>query len=220
MKYTTKIDHIVIGAKNLSLGVDYVKDCLGVDIPFGGIHDKMGTHNHLMQLGNNTFLEVIAINPNIKPPKNLRWYGLDDPYISRLIEEKPQLLTWVVNTKNIKSLLKQSAFSFGKPEHICRDTLSWDFSLPDDGRILAGGMLPYVIEWHTDLHPSIKMANMGCSLQKLEIYHSHPSWLQSVLGSIGAKNLVRIIALESNRAPFIVAYIKTPNGIRQLRTDK
>ena len=59
----TKIDHLVVGAANLSAGVEYVNRLLGVDIPYGGEHEKMGTHNHIMQLGSRLFLEVIAINP-------------------------------------------------------------------------------------------------------------------------------------------------------------
>ena len=214
----TNIDHIVIGAENLPQGIDFIRKHLGVDIPYGGIHEKMGTHNHLMQLGNNTFLEVIAINPNIASPSNPRWYGLDDPYISRLLKDQPRLLTWVVNTQSLQTLLKKSVFSFGKAEHISRDSLSWTFSLPDDGRILAGGMLPYIIEWHTDLHPSRKMTDLGCRLKRLEIHHPQPLWLHSILESIDALNSAKIIPLDKNRAPFIVAYIQTPNGVKELRT--
>lgn len=95
----TRIDHLVIGAADLIQGVQYVKECLGVDMPCGGAHEKMGTHNHLMRLGGDIFLEVIAVNPDDDPPENLRWYGLDDPYIRRQIQSQPIFLTWVVNTE-------------------------------------------------------------------------------------------------------------------------
>ena len=68
----TKIDHLVIGAESLIQGVEYVKSCLGVEMPFGGVHVKMGTHNHLMRLGDGIFLEIIAINPEIDPPNRPR----------------------------------------------------------------------------------------------------------------------------------------------------
>ena len=61
---STVIDHLVIAAETLEQGAEYVLKMLGVDIPFGGVHPKMGTHNLLMQLGNTLFLEVIAINPD------------------------------------------------------------------------------------------------------------------------------------------------------------
>jgi ribosomal 30S subunit maturation factor RimM len=71
----TRIDHLAIGASSLAQGVAYIKDLLGLDIPFGGVHSKMGTHNHLMQLGAHMFLEVIAINVDSEPPQKPRWFG-------------------------------------------------------------------------------------------------------------------------------------------------
>jgi hypothetical protein len=46
-----ELDHIVIGAATLEDGVRFVKQKLGVDIPPGGKHPLMSTHNHVMQLG-------------------------------------------------------------------------------------------------------------------------------------------------------------------------
>jgi len=212
----SRIDHLVIGAGDLVQGVEYVKDCLGVDIPFGGVHTKMGTHNHLMSLDQDIFLEVIAVNPDMKSPESPRWFGLDDPHIRQQIRVKPALLTWVVNTENIDRLLGQTRFSFGKAQLIHRGNLSWYFGLPDDGRLLAGGMLPYVLEWQTDFHPSKKMADTGCRIQRLEIYHSNPIWFQSVLTSIGAENLADVHSLPENSPPYLVAYVDTPKGVKVL----
>ncbi|MCG8365110.1 MAG: VOC family protein [Pseudanabaenales cyanobacterium] len=215
----TRIDHLVIGAADLSQGIAYVKECLGVDTPYGGRHVNMGTHNHLMRLGDHIFLEVMAINPDVESPERPRWFGLDDPYVRWRIESQPALLTWVVNTKNIAALLQQARVSFGKAELMSRGDLSWYFGLPDDGGLLAGGMLPYVIEWRADSHSSTNMADRGCLFQGLEIYHAHPSWLQSVLASIGAAELVKIHALPKNRTPYLVASINTPKGTKELRSD-
>ena len=92
------IDHVVVAAIDLEQGVRYVREQLGVDIPFGGEHPLMGTHNHLMQLGDAVFLEVIAVNPLGEQPVQPRWYGLDDPYVRARIAEEPALVGWVVNT--------------------------------------------------------------------------------------------------------------------------
>lgn len=74
----TCLDHLVIGAASLEAGVEYVKEVLGVDIPAGGHHEKMGTCNHLMQLGKDVFLEVIAIDKTLAAPSRPRWYGLEN----------------------------------------------------------------------------------------------------------------------------------------------
>lgn len=215
----TRIDHLVIGAPNLKKGIYFVKETLGIDIPFGGVHMQMGTHNHLIQLGNDIFLEVIAINPDIEPPKAPRWYGLDDPFIRRQIEQQPILLTWVVNTHNINEFVQKASISFGKPELISRGKLSWYFGLPADGRLLAGGMLPYVIEWQSSSHPASSMSDAGCRFQSLEIHHPCPEWLLTVLESINALNLVKVYALPKNELPHLIAYINTPSGEKKLMSN-
>jgi hypothetical protein len=215
----SKIDHIVVGASSLEEGVRYVKRMLGVNIPYGGEHIKMGTHNHLMQLGNDTFFEVIAVNEKIAPPNRPRWYGLDDPYIRQCLERQPSLLTWVVNTGNIDELMRHSTFSLGESELISRGNLSWYFGLPEDGRLLAGGLLPYAIEWHADVHPSKGMADLGCSIQSLEISHPYPVWLKSALKSIGTFPLVKINELAANEVPYLSVEIDTPSGKVTLQSE-
>jgi len=212
----TKIDHLVIGAATLAQGVAYVHDCLGVSMPYGGVHEKMGTHNHLMRIGRGIFLEVLAINDDLEPPHRPRWFSLDDAFIRQQIEIRPSLLTWVVNTQNIKGLMKQAAFSMGTATLVRRGDLSWYFGLPEDGRLIAGGMLPYAIEWQTDKHPSANMADLDCRFQGLEIYHPYPRWLQSALTSIGASDLVTINALAQNQTPYMIASIRTPDGVKEL----
>nr|WP_321403398.1 VOC family protein [uncultured Desulfobacter sp.] len=216
----TQIDHLVIGANTLSQGVNYVKKLLGVEMPYGGVHTKMGTHNHVMRAGENNFIEIIAINHDIEPPDHPRWFGLDDPFIRQQIETEPSLLTWVVNTHDIQELTQRSTFSLGNPELISRGKLNWYFGLPNDGRLLAGGMLPYVIQWQTDTHPSKNMADLGCTLDRLEIYHPYPGWLQAALSSIGASDLVQIHALQKNETPpYMIAYINSPLGIKKLSSQ-
>jgi Glyoxalase-like domain len=215
----TRIDHLVIGAANIAQGVSYIKEHLGIDIPFGGMHPKMGTHNHLVQLGNDMFLEVIAIDPNAQAPEKPRWFGLDDALIRQKIQNQPTLLTWVVNTRDINESMQKSELSFGKAELVTRGKLSWHMGLTDDGRLLAGGMLPYILQWHADSHPSVNMADLGCRLKSLQIYHPYPSWLLSSLESIGANDLVNVHALPAKRTPYLIANIDTPNGIIELASS-
>ena len=210
----TKIDHLVVGAANLSAGVEYVNGLLGVDMPYGGEHEKMGTHNHLMQLGSRLFLEVIAINPQALKPDRCRWYGLDDPEIQLEIKNQPRLLTWVVNTKDISALIRSKLFDFGKPELISRSHLSWYFGLPDDGRLFEGGTLPYIIQWNTNQHPAVKMANLKCKFKSLDIYHPDTEWLGEVLTSIGALELVNLY--QTAKPAHFIANIETPQGLKQL----
>lgn len=151
----TRIDHLVIGAASLAQGVAYVNRLLAVDIPYGGEHRTMGTHNHVMKIGEDLFLEVLAINPANDPLEKPRWYGLDDPYVRQALQSQPA-------------------------------------------------------------HPSQKMADSGCRLQSLEIFHPCPAWLQAVLESIGAADLVKIHAQHKDEPPRLAAYLDTPKGCVQL----
>jgi len=216
---TIKIDHLVIGAKDLAHGVAYVNHIFGVEMPFGGVHEMMGTHNHLMLLGDNVFVEVIAANPHIKSSGQPRWYGLDDPFVRQQLENSPALLSWVVSTDNIHELLENNTvFSYGNPTKVSRGDLTWFFGLPEDGRLLAGGMLPYVMQWQTDIHPASRMADLGCRFKSFEIYHPHVEWFEKALKSIEADTFVRLFSLPEHQTPYMVAYIDTPKGIRTLQS--
>ena len=213
---STNLDHLVIAAETLEQGVDYVRSTLGIEIPKGGFHKTMGTCNHLMQLGNSTYLEVIAINPDAAIPDQPRWFNLDDALMQESLHQQPRLITWVINTADIHHLHQKSAFSIGTPTELSRDNLRWQIALAEDGRLLANGLLPYVIQWLSTPHPSATMADLGCRLQSLEIYHNRADWLRSMLETIEADHLVNIHALPDNECAYLSAKIETPSGIKVL----
>ena len=101
-------DHLVIGAASLRQGVDWVEGKLGVVMPPGGSHPRMGTHNHLTALGRDSFLEVIAVDPAAEPPARPRWFALDDPARRTSLEAQPRLLTWVCATGDIEASLARA----------------------------------------------------------------------------------------------------------------
>lgn len=210
---TTKLDHIVIAAATLEQGVAFVREQLGVEIPKGGEHPLMATHNHVMQLGNEAFVEVIAINPEGVRPERPRWFGLDDPAIQASLIQQPRLLTWVVNTDELVDLQARLSFDLGVITPVTRGKLNWLFAIPGDGRLLASGMLPNAMQWQTSEHPSLKMADLQCRLHALNIYHPYPQWFSSMLGELNASELVVVHALQGNAAPYMTAEIETPNGV-------
>lgn len=217
-KTRTRIDHLVIGAHTLEQGVAYVERLLGVTLPFGGVHPKMGTHNHLARLGDDIFLEIIAINPAGEAPGRPRWFNLDDRQMQQSLKKSPRLISWVVNTADIKSLLQGAQCSFGAPELISRGQLTWHFALPSDGRLLGGGFLPYLIQWHDAVHPAVKMADVGLRLKSLSAYHENPKWLSGLLASIGADGLVKVHGASGRELPGLRAIFDTPGGEVELRS--
>ncbi len=212
---TTHLDHIVVGAETLEQGVDYLEEQLGVTVPAGGEHPLMGTHNRLMKLGNDVFLEVIAVAPGLRAPERPRWYGLDDPLVRQQLAKQPRLLTWVVNTPIAEAQAK-TAFCFGRVAPVSRGDLSWLFGLPDDGRLLASGMVPYLIQWPAGVHPAERMADLDCRLEKLELYHPNPGWLSAVLEAVGAAKFAEVKPLAPNASPYLSAHVTTPTGTKVL----
>ena len=219
MALNCRIDHLVIGALSLEEGVAYVREKLGVDIPPGGSHSALATHNHLMTIGEDVFLEVIA--PNDAAGKTTgrlpqpRWYGLDDPYVKASLHRSPALLAWVVNTETIDDLAAACSWPLGNIVDVTRGELSWRFALPFDGALPAGGMLPYAIEWGTTEHPAGNMADCGISLEKLEISHPKAEWLKGHLTSIAAQGLVTLCEAEDSSAPALTAtFLSADSGQR------
>lgn len=208
----TKLDHIVIAAGTLEQGAAWVQEQLGVIMPYGGEHPKMGTHNHLMQIGNGAYCEIIAVNPDAPAPKRPRWFSLDDPFIRRAIRREPLILTWVVNTPNITRLHQGAPFPLGTIEPMSRGNLRWLFTIPEDGQLPAAGFFPTVIEWQTTPHPAYQMADLGCQLIRFEIYHPRAEWLKGQLAAIEASHLVDVIAVEENALPYFALTFSTPNG--------
>ncbi len=211
-----KLDHIVIAATSLDSGAEYIRYELGVDVPKGGFHQTMGTHNHLMQLGNDSYLELIAIDPQAEPPSHPRWFGLDEALMRESLHASPRLITWVMNTTDIRGVKQAAEFDIGRTTELSRDQLRWQIALSDDGRLLGNGLLPYVIEWHSQPHPSRGMADLGCRLLSLKLFHNRVKWLESKLNSIDAGHLVEIEQIADSESPYLSVAIETPGGVKSL----
>ena len=199
---------MVVAADTLDRGVEYIQRKLGVTMPFGGVHPTMGTHNHLAALGKACFLEIIARNPEGATPQHPRWFGLDDPHIFQALRERPRLISWVVNTCDINGLVDLAAYPCGTPTKVSRGNLTWLFSLPVDGRLAAGGLLPHIIEWQTGNHPAAGMHDLGLRFKSLTLHHENPAWLRKMLSSIKAENLVAV----KTGSPALEAVIETAAG--------
>ena len=71
---TSQIDHLVLGAEDLSSATQALESGFGVPFDVGGAHPVMGTHNRLLRLQADIYLEVIAANPAASPHLK-RWFS-------------------------------------------------------------------------------------------------------------------------------------------------
>ncbi|WP_426417676.1 VOC family protein [Aestuariirhabdus sp. LZHN29] len=213
---SVSMDHLVVAARTVEEGVDYLRQQLGVSLPAGGKHPRMGTHNHLMRVGDGVFLEVIAIDPKAEPPQRPRWFGLDDSAVRRLLDRGPRLHTWVANVPDLSARSSRLGACYGTVEAMTRDALRWDITLPEDGQLPGGGLLPTLLQWHTQGHPSKAMTDLGCCLKQLVLRHNRPDWLRDQLQQIGAEALVAVEGVGDDRSPSLCARFETPAGERWL----
>ena len=223
-----RLDHLVISARTLDEGTQYVADTLGVAPAGGGAHPLMRTHNRLLNLWGGVYLEVIAIDPQAAEPADgaaprARLFALDDPATQARLEKGPYLSHWVARVERPKQL---GAWQTQYPQRIApivpmtRGDFTWSLSVPDDGAFPAwqgagDGVLPTLIQWDTPKHPSAVLDETGIALKALKAVHPQADVIAAQLHWLGAAHL---IALEStDGAAALVAEFETPEGLRTLK---
>ncbi len=168
-----KLDHIVIGTRDLEEGTRYLESCLRCTLAPGGQHIGFGTHNRLLNLGDGAYLELIALDPaqrnNPAMPIHFKApFGLGTEAIQLKIAQSPQLIAWVVNTSPIAQ--QQELFEHvGNPTTMRRGDLSWSIAQRADGQPVPSG-LPTLIEWGATPHPSGRLPQSTTQLKFLKVF--------------------------------------------------
>jgi hypothetical protein len=222
-KPAAQVDHLVIAAESLDQGVQWCEATLGVTPGAGGEHPLMGTHNRVLRLSTpqypNAYLEIIAINPQAKPPGRTRWFDLDDPELQRAIHSEPRLVHFLARTADAASALKslqRLGIDRGQLVQAERATaqglLRWQISVRADGQRLFYGALPTLIQWEGN-HPTSAMAESGLALLSLHARHPRLEDLQAAHAAIGLAG----VTVEQG-PPNLVATLATPKGIVTLES--
>lgn len=199
-------DHIAVIARTLEEGAEHVRQCLGVEMPQGGKHPIMGTHNLLLSLSDTEFLEVIAIDPDAPKPERKRWFGLDE------FEGAPRIGAWIAGTSDIAQSLQQAPEECGQAIDVTRDHLFWKFAFADDGNPPMDGAFPTLIEWQEGPHPAGRMKSLGCGLTRLEVYHPEAEKIEATIAERFSDPRIELI----KGAKAFKAFIETPSGIKLL----
>lgn len=203
-----KIDHFAIGVATLDQGVAAMEARLGVTVPRGGKHDAMSTHNCVMQSGNESFFELIAIDPDAPDPGRTRWFTLDDPATQARLAERPRALCWVVGTDDLDAVIAASPVDLGEVVLFTRGDRSWRLTVPKDGSLPMGGLLPAFIEWSPGPHPSTAQQDLGVRLDKVQLSHPDPAALTETLKALQVDHLAEV----SEGAEALSFALTTPTG--------
>lgn len=139
------VDHLVYAAPDLEMGVNALAELLGARAAPGGKHIGLGTHNALLGLGEVTYIEVIAPDPEQPKPERPLPFGLATVH-------EPRLATFAVRTKDIDALVASARkagydpgavidMSRARPDGV---TLKWRLAFHE--QMPGGGVIPFVID--------------------------------------------------------------------------
>lgn len=211
----SELDHIVVGCARLDDGVRWIEERLGVPPVIGGQHVAMGTHNALLRLGARSYLELIAIDPDLPAPARPRWFSLDGPDLQGRLARAPELLTWVVRCNSIVTACARVP-DLGDVLEMRRGDFHWRIAVPPNGTMAWGGVLPTAIQWEVGaegaLHPCDRLPASGCELISLDL--SHPAAVLGTSGIVALFRELRIVGpVDLKPGPKqIAAMIRTPLG--------
>jgi hypothetical protein len=209
----TGLDHIAVVAPDLGTGVAWVCETLGVEMPAGGKHPEMGTHNHVLSLG-DVYLEVIAADPEAPQPPHRRWFGLDDrDAVDRGWREERRLRGYAARCTDIAATVGEFSELFGAPMRVSRGDRQWLFAVRPDGGLPMGGALPCLIDWGARGSPAPTMPDFGLRLQSLRVETPDPDAVNAALDAIG---MARKPEIERGPRVRLTATVATPRGVRVL----
>lgn len=203
-------DHLIYGAPDLERGVEEVERRLGVGPAAGGRHPQYGTRNALLALGPETYLEVMAPDPELPPPDRGRLFGLDDL-------QRPRLVTWALRRETIEEAaadardgeVELGPVQAGSREQPDGTSLTW--RLTDPYATPAGGVVPFLIAWGETPHPA-RGAPDGGELVGLRAEHPEPGAAREALAALGVE-----MQVERGGRPGLIATIRAGNGRVELR---
>ena len=202
-------DHLVVAAQTLETGEDHLERLLGVRPQRGGKHVAMGTHNSLLKLGERSFLELIAIDPEGKAPNRARWFALDSAETRGGLAAGPRLIHWVVRCDDLETLRRACPIDPGRPHEMSRGGYTWRITIPDDGHLPGGGVIPTLIQWSDARHPTDAMADSGLRLIALSAAHPEPAIVRSALAALQIADAPKVTFGTPAR---LAAMLKTPRG--------
>lgn len=211
----SRIDHLAVTAPMLQAGAAWVEQVPGVVPQPAGKHPQMGTHNVLLRLGDDVYLEVIAIDPAAAPPGRPRWFDLD----TLRADTPPRLRNWIARCTDIHATLAAAGENLGPVSAMHRGDLQWLITIPDNGKPLMCGTAPALIERKSAPHPASRLLNHGLRLEALELFHPRPHRLMALIEAMGMDAQVRVRRSPEGEDSSLVAPVATPRGLRRLDAD-
>lgn len=189
------IDHLVWFVPDLDAGIADAEVRFGVRPAIGGQHPGRGTHNALLALG-DSYLELIAADPEQPEPRSPRPFGIDALTADRLI-------TYAVRPADGETLdglvasVRAAGIDPGPTTAMSRTTpggerLHWHLTPPDERH---GGAIPFLIDWGDTTKPHTT-APAGPPLAGLSVTTPDARAVRGVVDALGLSDRIDVAAGE------------------------
>jgi hypothetical protein len=204
-------DHFLLGISELEKGIEQIAGQTGVRPRRGGVHPYIGTRNALLSLGEASYLEVIAPDPDRDPAI------LDPAMVERVLRPLLQMesLTpffWMIGSTDLDhscGLLEAEGFQLTSPQAGSR--------LRPDGTVLRWRMssvhgsgsewLPYIIQWDNSSESPARHSPTGCTLDRFSLSAPDLHLARRFAGCLGMD-----IPMRESRRPGLELALRTPAG--------
>jgi catechol 2,3-dioxygenase-like lactoylglutathione lyase family enzyme len=232
MALPADIDHLVFTCADLDAGIAWAERTFGVRPVRGGAHPQWGTHNALMSLGRERYLELLAPDPNAPSAgranvagRALFGMGVGPGASAGAVDgaaheteawltAAPRLTTWMLHSRTIDPLLTAALHAgvdlgrvtAGSRMRADGTEISWEIAIPPVRPL--DGCVPWLIDWGWSAHPSIA-APQGARLDWMEIVHPDPARVRRALDAVNCRSL----DVRQGSVPGIVVGVACPRGV-------
>lgn len=203
---SARLDHLLWAAPRRAAGIGELERLTGVRAAIGGQHPGEGTHNALAGLGADTYLEIIAPDPD-----------LPEGGLARMIAHvrEPSLELWAARTPSADATVRAAldAGLTAQPVPMSRTTPEGDvlrWKLVWIGGHDFGPLVPFFIDWLDTPHPAPR-APQGLALSSFVVQTPRADELAAVLEALGVEQ-----AVEGGPRARLVAEIASPQGLVRL----
>jgi hypothetical protein len=205
-----RVDHFVFASPDLAAGIAQIEEVLGVRATPGGQHPGRGTCNALISIGPRAYIEIIGPDPDQPTPADPRPFGIDGL-------SAPRLVTWAANATDlarVSNLASRAGLTLGELGAGSRRRpdgrlLTWSYT--DPRTVVAGGVVPFFIDWGHSPHPAESAASGG-RLIGLRAEHPDADRVGAQLARLGLR-----LVVDSAPQPALIAAIDGPRGQVELR---
>lgn len=197
------VDHVILGVADLDRGCREFENLTGVQPRPGGRHPGAGTRNALVSLGERTYLEIMAPDPEAAT-------GNSKTRLGAFASLTP--VGWAIGTTTLAQdaiRLRDLGFEIGTPGHGSR--------VQPDGLVLRWTSLsvrlpdtrhsPFFIEWDRNTRHPASTSPPGCRLEALMIQESQPTALATLV-----KQLALDVSIRRGAAPAMRIALACPKG--------